>query len=97
MALLAAGEACVRVGFLIGTLRIPIEAIPTQRTRLLPFAGLLALVSTAFATALARLIAALRPVVLAMIAAVGLTLRLIGVLLLRRWVIADLSMLGILL
>jgi hypothetical protein len=74
VALLAAGEACVRGGFLLGTLQIPVEAIPTQCTGLLPFARLLALVSTAFAAALARLVAALRPVVLATVAAMGLAL-----------------------
>ncbi len=79
VALLAAGVACVRVGFLPGTLRIPIEAIPSQRTGLLPFARLLALVSTVFATALGRLIAALRPVVFATVAAVGLAFGLVGV------------------
>ncbi len=97
MCLHAVGEACVRVGFLPGTLRIPIEVIPTQRRGLLLFARLLVLVSTAFAAALARLIAALRPAVLAIVAAVGLALGLIKALSLRWQFIAGLSMLAILL
>ncbi len=97
MPLLATGEAYVRVSFLPGTLQIPIEAILTQRTGLLSFAKLLAPVSTAFATAFARLMAALRPVAFTTVAAVGLGFGLVEVLSLRRRVVTGLSMLGILL
>ncbi len=97
MPLLAVCEACIWVGFLLSTLRIPIEAIPTQRTGLLPYARLPALVSTVLAAALAWRIADLRLVVFATVVAVGLALGLIGVLLLRRRVVTGLSILGILL
>ncbi len=55
------------------------------------------MVSTTFIVALAWLIAALRLVVFATVMAVRLALELIGVLSLRRRVIAGLSMLAILL
>ncbi len=97
VALLATIEACVQVGFLPRVFQILLEVAPAWRTGFLPFARVLAMVSTAFAAGLSRLVIALRPIVFVTVAATGLALELIGVLSLGRQVIAGLSVLAILL
>ncbi len=57
MPLLAKVEACVRVGFLPGVYRLLLEALSAQCMGFLSLARVLAMVFTAFAMALARLIA----------------------------------------